>query len=71
MNKYLAVIVITIILGLMCAAKVVGVRGTIRKSGKYSAPHYKTSPNKVKIDNWSTKGNINPFTEKKGYKKTY
>ena len=44
-------------------------RWYIKKSWTYVAPHYKTSPNKTKIDNYSSKGNYNPFTGKKGYKK--
>lgn len=49
-------------------AKITSVRGYIKPStGKYVAPHYKTTPNKTKLDNFSTKGNYNPFTGKKGY----
>jgi len=29
-------------------------------------PHYRTSPNKSRLDNWSTKGNINPSTGRRG-----
>jgi len=47
------------------------VRGSVTKSGTYRQPHYRTSPNKSKIDNWSTKGNSNPYTGKKGSKKSY
>lgn len=42
------------------------VRGYIKNNGTYVAPHYKTPPNKSKFDNYSTKGNINPYTGKKG-----
>lgn len=42
------------------------VRGYTKKNGTYVAPHYKSSPNKSKFDNYSTKGNINPFNGKKG-----
>ncbi|MDO8573296.1 MAG: hypothetical protein Q7R77_00955 [Candidatus Daviesbacteria bacterium] len=42
------------------------VKGYIKKNGTYVAPHFKTSPNKSKFDNFSTKGNINPYTGKKG-----
>lgn len=42
------------------------VKGYTTKKGTYVAPHYKSSPNKSKVDNFSTKGNINPFTGKKG-----
>ncbi|MBI4035731.1 hypothetical protein HY383_02190 [Candidatus Daviesbacteria bacterium] len=42
------------------------VKGYTKKNGTYVAPHYKTPPNKSKFDNFSTKGNINPYTGKKG-----
>ena len=45
------------------------VRGYTKKSGTYVAPHYRTDRNRTKLDNWSTKGNRNPYTGKKGYKK--
>jgi hypothetical protein len=41
------------------------VNGYVTKKGTYVAPHYQTVPNKTKIDNFSTKGNTNPFTGKK------
>ena len=43
-------------------------KGSITKMGKYSPPHLQTMPNNTKLDNWSTKGNVNPITGKKGYK---
>ncbi len=50
-------------------AKVVQVKGYVKKStGTYVAPSFKTSPNKSKLDNYSTKGNTNPYTGKKGTK---
>lgn len=42
------------------------VKGYTTKKGTYVAPHFKSSPNKSKFDNFSTKGNVNPFTGKKG-----
>lgn len=44
----------------------VRVRGSSTKTGVYRQPHIRTSPNNSKIDNWSTKGNVNPNTGKKG-----
>jgi len=44
------------------------VRGYVKKSGKYVAPHQRTKPNKTKSDNWSNKGNVNPYTGKPGSK---
>ena len=46
----------------------VSVKGYTRRStSTYVAPHYRTSPNRTRFDNWSTKGNFNPYTGKKGY----
>ena len=43
------------------------VRGSVnRRTGSYVQPHARTSPNRTKADNWSTKGNVNPYTGKKG-----
>lgn len=44
------------------------VKGYTKKSGTYVAPHKRTAPNKTKSDNYSTKGNTNPYTGKKGTK---
>lgn len=51
--------------------KPVKVSGYFKKSGTYVQPHHKTTPNKTKIDNYSTKGNSNLFTGKAGYKKLW
>lgn len=42
------------------------VKGYTKKNGAYVQPHYRSSPNRSKFDNWSTKGNYNPYTGKKG-----
>lgn len=48
-------------------ARTTRVRGYYKPStGHYVAPHYKTTPNRSKFDNFSTKGNYNPYTGKKG-----
>lgn len=46
------------------------VRGYTTKRGTYVAPHYRSSSNPKKSDNYSTKGNANPYTGKKGTKKS-
>jgi len=71
MKKILSTILISIVLifGLysFTEARTIRVKGYYKPStGTYVQPHYKTSPNKSKLDNYSTKGNINPFTGKKG-----
>jgi len=47
----------------------VRVRSYIKKNGTYVAPSYRSNPNRSKIDNYSTKGNYNPYTGKVGTKK--
>lgn len=38
------------------------VNGYYRSNGTYVAPHYRSSPNQFKYDNYSSKGNTNPYT---------
>jgi hypothetical protein len=47
------------------------VQGYTKKDGTYVAPHVRTTPNNSKYDNWSTKGNANPYTGKPGTKDPY
>ena len=42
------------------------VRGYVRQDGTYVAPHYQTNPNGTRLDNYSTRGNVNPYTGKPG-----
>ncbi|MGH6791813.1 MAG: hypothetical protein ACRECF_03650 [Methyloceanibacter sp.] len=42
------------------------VRPYVRKDGTYVAPHFRSNPNNTTLDNWSTKGNANPFTGERG-----
>lgn len=44
----------------------VRVRPYVKKNGAVVFPHYKKSPNKTQFDNYGTKGNVNPYTGKKG-----
>lgn len=46
----------------------VRVSGYYRSNGTYVAPYYRSSPNNTTYDNWSTKGNINPYTGNIGTK---
>jgi hypothetical protein len=47
------------------------VRGYTRSNGTYVAPHYQTNPNGTSADNWSTVGNVNPYTGAAGTKPLY
>ena len=44
------------------------VRGYTKSNGTYVQPHYRSSPNGTTADNWSTKGNVNPYTGQYGTK---
>jgi opacity protein-like surface antigen len=44
------------------------VRGYYRSNGTYVAPHYQTNPNGTTSDNYSTRGNYNPYTGAPGTK---
>lgn len=46
----------------------VDVRGYFLKDGTYIAPHKRTAPDATVDDNWSTAGNVNPYTRKPGTK---
>ena len=43
------------------------VRGYVRKDGTYVAPYIRSSPNSIKLDNYSSHGNSNPYTGQRGY----
>lgn len=48
------------------------VRGYYKPStGTYVQPHYRSSPNSSRYDNYSTRGNYNPYTGKKGSTSPY
>ena len=65
------IVALTLLNVSMSEARSVRVRSTFTKTGTYRPTHMRTSPNKTKIDNWSPKGNVNPYTGKQGAKKEY
>lgn len=69
MKKILLVLAIIFSLALTTAGiseAAVRVKGHTTRNGTYVAPHYRSSPDKSTLNNWSTKGNYNPYTGKKG-----
>ncbi len=42
------------------------VRGYTRSNGAYVRPYYRTNPNYTRFDNYSTRGNYNPYTGRFG-----
>ena len=47
------------------------VNGYTRKDGTYVQPHYRSSSNSNSYDNYSSKGNSNPYTGKQGTVEPY
>ena len=43
------------------------VQGYTNQNGTYVQPHMQTNPNSTMNDNWSTRGNSNPYTGQPGY----
>ena len=76
MQKSLFIVSLFVTFGLIFSssveAKTIRVKSYYKPSrGTYVMPSYRTSPNRTKLDNWSTKGNYNPYTGKKGTKSYY
>jgi hypothetical protein len=44
------------------------VRPHIRNDGGFVQGHYQTNPDRSFGNNWSTQGNVNPFTGQQGYR---
>lgn len=57
------------ILGVTFLFSDVSVKGYYKSNGTYVQPHNRSSPNNTKSDNWSTYGNVNPYTGKDGTRK--
>lgn len=64
MKKLLFIIAILFTTALSFAQ--VSVRGYYRSNGTYVQPHQRTVPNYTRNDNYSTVGNVNPYTGKAG-----
>ncbi len=67
-------IFLTLSLCLLCStsfAKHTNVKGYYRSNGTYVQPHHRNGPNHTQYDNFSTKGNVNPYTGKEGTKYPY
>jgi hypothetical protein len=47
------------------------VGGYYWSNGTYVAPHYQTNPDSSRLNNWSTQGNVNPYTGQMGTRSPY
>ena len=45
----------------------VSVKGYFRSNGTYVKPYFRTAPNHTNRDNFSTQGNVNPYSGKPGW----
>ncbi|WP_211219513.1 hypothetical protein [Desulfovibrio aminophilus] len=62
---------ITLLATSVFAGGKVHVNGYYRKDGTYVQPHMRSAPDGNPYNNWSTKGNVNPYTGQPGYKDPY
>jgi hypothetical protein len=60
-----AIFLLAIIAGSASAADVY-TQGYQRSNGTYVQPHYQTAPDNTNLNNYSTQGNVNPYTGKAG-----
>lgn len=44
------------------------VRAHVNKNGKFVSSHNRSNANSTQRDNWSSTGNTNPYTGKRGHK---
>jgi hypothetical protein len=68
LNRILMIALVLAILipGIAMAGGSVHVKGYTRKDGTYVQPHYRSAPDGNFQNNWSTKGNFNPYNGKEG-----
>lgn len=46
-------------------------QGYTNRNGTYVQPHYQSAPNNTRADNWSSQGNVNPYTGNAGTRDPY
>lgn len=61
------IIAIMMLLITATASADVYVQGYTRSDGTYVSPYYRSSPNSSQYDNYSSRGNYNPYTGERGY----
>jgi len=64
--KSLGIAALLLIAGSATAQTPAHVDGYLKKDGTYVQPHMKTTPDATKDNNYSSKGNVNPYTGKEG-----
>ncbi|MBB2758627.1 UNVERIFIED_ORG: opacity protein-like surface antigen [Xanthomonas campestris] len=66
MKKAKIVLTIVVVLASASVSAQTRVNGYHRADGTYVQPHYRSAANSTTLDNYSTRGNVNPYTGKLG-----
>lgn len=66
MLKRIAFVIIILLISSSSFARDVHVKEYFRKNGTYVQPHYRSAPDGNPYNNFSTRGNVNPYTGKIG-----
>jgi hypothetical protein len=61
-NCLVLVLVVLLAIAVPAFADDTYVRGYTRRDGTYVRPHMRSAPDGNSYNNWSTKGNVNPYT---------
>lgn len=64
----LLLVIVLLMVPATADARDVYVDGYYKRDGTYVQPHYRSAPDNNPYNNWSTKGNVNPYTGQRGYK---
>lgn len=69
MKKISLIVALIVLIGFVSIALAadVYVRPYYRSDGTYVQGHYRTAPDNSRWNNYSTKGNVNPYTGERGY----
>lgn len=66
--NFLSTLFVSFIISSNVYCQSIYVKGYTKKNGVYVGPHHRSVPDGNKLNNWTAKGNINPYTGKKGYR---
>lgn len=67
--KFVLMLLLAVLVGSAFAEQ--SVRGYTRKDGTYVPQHMRSSPDDDRSNNWSSRGNVNPYTGERGYVDPY
>ncbi len=60
-------VILLLLIAISCSAIAdTYVNGYTKRDGTYVEPYYRSSPDNTTSNNWSTRGNVNPYTGQEG-----